>query len=843
MARSRGIHRNTRSFKVARRKRKLAKFFRRAGVAGVCLVVSAMVFVTLQSDDSDRYESHMKRAQSYLQEARYPEAVIEFRNALSIESKDEPAHLGLAKSYFGNMEIAAGYWWIGETVRLHPNNIEAGYLFGEISLLAGEPSKALGQANVLISNGEDNLRSRTIRATALEKLERYDDARESYEEIIEDYPANPKGYILYSSFLAHQGQAAESLKQLEVATINAPGFESWIALANYLVDDPSKSEADVLRSLEEASSHATAAQLQRANRMLANYYFRNHAPDKAIETLERSVSNDESDTDSLYILAHYYSNRGDLDRAGELFHEALRRAPKHAAPQLAVSLFYQKRGQFEEALDAAKKAVKLEPENPIAQLRLAELYIDAGSAEGEGVLPAGRVMVHALVKKEPTNVQARYLQARIDIIDGKYDRAIENLSDLVRQDPNWSPAHLQLGLSYHRNRSYIEARESLERTLKLNPNQVVALRALVDTLFHLGDIDLALENGRYAFYRYPADLHLRKQLVQLELVKGNIESARLLLEGVPEEEQGIDELVALARIYVSEHRFASARKLLLQAWERDRSSNAALDLLTAIDLKQGAARKARDRVNVAIQLNPEDGVLFYLRGWIASRMGEAGLAKESLVTSIELAPAEFRSYGLFTNLYRKDLSAEQLLAVLQKLIEEKPEAVGLYVLLGQQYESMKDYKRAMDRYNIALDIDPSFGFAKNNLAYLLAESGQELPRAKRLAREALIAYPSNPNVMDTMGWVSFKAGDSAIAVTYLEQAASTFSSTDPSLFLTRLHLVHALDANAESEKANALATALLQEWDDEKKRKISKNGKSPSEPSWVKDVADIRHRT
>ncbi len=844
MPRLRRAGRNTRTYRMARLRRKFAKFFGRAGIVVACLGVVALALLFLSSDDSDRFASHMKRAESYLERARYPEAIIEFRNALTIESKDESAHVGLSKSYFGNSEIAAGYWWISETVRLHPDNVEAGYLFGEISLLAGEPSKALGQANVLIANGQDNLRSRTIRATALEKLERFDDAREAYEEIIEAFPDNPKGYILYSSFLAHRGEAAASLANLKLATENAPSFESWIALVNYMVDDPTKGEEDVLAGMEEAFRHANSLQLQRANRMLADYYFRNNESAKALDTLEGSVANDEEDTDSLYMLARYYSNRGDLARAGELFHEALRRAPDDAAPQLAISLFYQKLGDLGAALEAAKNAVKLEPENPIAQLRLAELYIESGSGEGSAaVLPAGRVMVHALVKKEPTNVQARYLQARIDFIDENYERAIENLRGLVEQDPNWSPAHLQLGLALHRNKNYAQARESLERTLKLNPNQVLALRALVDTLFRLGDIDLALDNGRYAFYRYPTDLPLRKQLIQLELIKGNVESARLLMEGIPEDQRSVDELLALARIYISQNRLTSARKILLLALMKDDSSLPVLDMLTSLDLSEGKIRQARSRIDHAIRVTEGDGRLYYLRGLVLVRMKESAEAEQALKLSIELAPEEFRAYSLLTNLYLEKNSRDRVVQILQNTIREKPEAVGFYVLLGQQYESKKDYKRAIEKYNSALDIDPSFGFAKNNLSYLLAETNQEMDRAVRLAREALIAYPSNPNVMDTVGWVSFKSGDAAVAVTYLEQAVSTFRPMDPSLFLTRLHLVHALEANQEIDKANELALSLLDEWEHERKRKLSETGKEPEVPSWVKDVSEIRERT
>ena len=65
--------------------------------------------------------------------------------------------------------------------------------------------------------------------------------------------------------------------------------------------------------------------------------------------------------------------------------------------------------------------------------------------------------------------------------------------------------------------------------------------------------------------------------------------------------------------------------------------------------------------------------------------------------------------------------------------------------------------------------DPGHVGARNDLAWLLAEEGQDLDTALALALAAQRLDPS-PDVLDTLGWVYLKRGESAEAVKAFEQA-------------------------------------------------------------------------
>jgi Flp pilus assembly protein TadD len=100
----------------------------------------------------------------------------------------------------------------------------------------------------------------------------------------------------------------------------------------------------------------------------------------------------------------------------------------------------------------------------------------------------------------------------------------------------------------------------------------------------------------------------------------------------------------------------------------------------------------------------------------------------------------------------------------------------------------------------------------NALGYTLADHGLELPRAEGLIRKSLAVMPDNPAVLDSMGWVRFKRGDSKGALEHLKRAYSL--ARDPEI---AAHWAEALWKSGATQEARAvLATALARHPDSEK---------------------------
>ena len=81
--------------------------------------------------------------------------------------------------------------------------------------------------------------------------------------------------------------------------------------------------------------------------------------------------------------------------------------------------------------------------------------------------------------------------------------------------------------------------------------------------------------------------------------------------------------------------------------------------------------------------------------------------------------------------------------------------------------------KAREHYKKALDLDPEFGAAANNLAWLMAEEeGGDLGEAMRLALVAKEQYPDDPYIADTLGWIHYKRQSYGLALSQFVQAAT-----------------------------------------------------------------------
>ena len=109
-------------------------------------------------------------------------------------------------------------------------------------------------------------------------------------------------------------------------------------------------------------------------------------------------------------------------------------------------------------------------------------------------------------------------------------------------------------------------------------------------------------------------------------------------------------------------------------------------------------------------------------------------------------------------------------AFADRWIKEHPKDAGFLALVGQQRQATKDNAGATAAYRAALEIEPDNVVVLNNLAWLLNEQGR--PEARDLAERAYRLAPLNASVVDTLGTVLLKQGDTARGVALLRQATN-----------------------------------------------------------------------
>ncbi len=107
----------------------------RAVIRVLVLILAAEMGVGCQSDEA-KLAQHLQRGASYLEEEKYAEAIIEYKNVLQIDPNHGEAHWGLARAFLKTKQTRDGFWELRETARLDPDNLEAKLQFGQIAIYA-----------------------------------------------------------------------------------------------------------------------------------------------------------------------------------------------------------------------------------------------------------------------------------------------------------------------------------------------------------------------------------------------------------------------------------------------------------------------------------------------------------------------------------------------------------------------------------------------------------------------------------------------------------------------------------------------------------------------------------
>ena len=182
--------------------------------------------------------------------------------------------------------------------------------------------------------------------------------------------------------------------------------------------------------------------------------------------------------------------------------------------------------------------------------------------------------------------------------------------------------------------------------------------------------------------------------------------------------------------------------------------------------------------------------------------------KRRLALAVDLSP-DIPERAVALTLRADGLSARDDLPGARQALDEAVEMAPRFVVAMLKKagleESAGQHDAAIDMYKRVLDIDPSQVVALNNLAFALAVRRNMPSEALPLAKRAVALSPTNPTILDTLGWIHHLLGDNATAAKVMEQAVKT-NTVNPEI---RLHAAIVFAAVGSLPMAkNQLAVAL-----------------------------------
>lgn len=810
------------------------------------------------ADDAERIAEFMERGERYVESEEHEEAIIEFKNVLQIDPENAAAHEALSLSYLVVNKSREAYWEMSETVRLDPENIEARLRYGTILAAIGDHDVALEQAEGALRIDSSSAPAYTLRAQAREASEDYEGAESDFRAAIEAEPDAAAFRFLYSGYLLRRGRTEEGEEALRELIDLEESFLAVSTLARQIVRQPGRDD-ETKALLERAVELAKQAPIEVVPRgpdepagttsllpnilreeavhtshlLLSAFYYTRDEFDRAIAVLEEGVGESESKIELIYQMARYYRLEGDKQREDALIRRATQESPDSTAAHLVLSVYLGQQGDLDGALEAARAAVAIEGENRAAQLREAELLVDLGFRDGDpDRIQAGGAIVDRILEAEPGSPEAHFVRAKIQLSEEDIEAAKESLETVLQVRPDWSQARFVLGAAMAASGDLSRARVELARAVELDPQDADSRRLLVKIHSELGEHEFAIEHGREYLTQRPNDVDIRIVVGQSLIRVGRPEEAYAEVEAIPEDERDAAAHFALGRLDLAFGRAELGAERLHAAGELAPGNPQVLRALLQLDRAQQDLEASVARVSKAVEAKPDDSEIAEIDAEVKFLTGDSEGAREAFERAVALDARNVTAQLALADLERRAGNVEAMIAIVERAAKAAPESSDLQYRLAMVYEQNARRGDAIQAYEKAISLNADFALAKNNLAYLLVESGGDLDRALELAQSAKEELPDDGNAADTLGWVLLKRGLPSAAIGYLEEAAGRFPAEAFEVQgIVRNHLAEAYEANREADKAIAESRRSIEFF--ENLQKLAKERDIEfSEPDW-----------
>jgi len=222
-----------------------------------------------------------------------------------------------------------------------------------------------------------------------------------------------------------------------------------------------------------------------------------------------------------------------------------------------------------------------------------------------------------------------------------------------------------------------------------------------------------------------------------------------------------------------------------------------------LELDQGS--KALTTVDATLARNPDDAELHAIRGTVLIRLRRSDEAAQEFEAARKLDPEDATALAGLATLAGNARDFGKAIELFDLAAKAGGEGTGAYAYSAAQLTlQLGNEADAMERLGNIVRQHPGHAGSRNDLAWLLAESGGNLDTALSLAEDAQRLEPS-PDILDTLGWVHIKRGEGAAAAAALEKALEQ----EPESASIRYHLGTALAMAGDSERAREMLESAL----------------------------------
>jgi tetratricopeptide (TPR) repeat protein len=415
------------------------------------------------------------RAQIDLRQTDASGAVDALQQALSNDPSNAVAHyhLGLAFDMQHNDARAESEW--REAVRLRPGLADAQRALAGLEMRRGDMNALSQTAEQIITGAPESPDGYLMRAVAEMNRQKYSDAEQDLTKVMGMSPRSVAPYVQMGNLHGMEKQYSEAIKFYQEALDKDPtSTEALQGIMNVYLLQKQPDQAVAAARTQIAKSPSTGAFYD----LMGTVLFQKKDLSGADAAFHKAIELDKNNSDALLKLGQVQAAEGSVDQALALYQQSIKDHPREIAFYILAGEMYESQHDWNNAKTMYQKALEVQPDNPLASNNLAYVMLQQG-----GNVDVALAMAQTARRGMPDSSNAADTLGWAYFQKGVYKSAIDLFQESIRLNEKRGAAddptvHYHLALAYQKANQPAQARQQLERVLKLNPNNSDARKAL-----------------------------------------------------------------------------------------------------------------------------------------------------------------------------------------------------------------------------------------------------------------------------------------------------------------------------------------------------------------------------
>lgn len=698
----------------------------------------------------ERKAEHLAKAIAFFEANNQEKALVEFKNVLQIDPKTAKPYYYLGRIEEDKKNWPQAFGLYQKAVELDPDYHDARFKLAQFLALARDADKAAETLAPVARERPDDLEVRLLQVAIGNLKGDTAGALRALEAIVAEKPAKPDPYLILAALHTQQSRLPEAEQALRAGLEANPKSAAMLAaLARFHEQRKQWGRAEeTLRELVAAEPEQL-----RHRALLAEVFLKQNRPDEAEQILRAAAGDFPDDPKALLMLAGFFGQRGEDAKAEAELRAGIAVHPKSVELHTALAGGLEKARKLPEAEQVYREFIagnEASPDAVKARDLLAEFLARQGrAAESEA-------LVDEVLKGRPQDSEALLLKGRLALAKKNAQDAIAAFRTILKDQPDSTEVLTLLASAFQLDGKPALVRENLEKAVRTQPADIGLRRNLVQFLVRQNNTALALEQADEFLRLRPDSLEglvLKADvLARLDEPAPGKESASLeaLLKDI--EARFPDKPIGpyrLGQFHLARKEYDAALAEYDIALRRAPSDFEILRayLVASLELKQPG--KAEARLRKAAATDPQQAGIWHLLGVLAATQGRGDEAVKDLEKASELDPKWLLPYAELGAWYQKQGKLEQAVAVARKAAAALPGdwtaqagLAGYLEQAGQRAEAERVY-----RDFIAANAGrPEADRARNQLTEFLARTGRAGEGGK-LLDEVLAKNPEDQGAL------------------------------------------------------------------------------------------------